>query len=430
MWHDAPFRTGIPTHVHLGTALSLGTVGTARHGTARARHGTARHGTTWHGVSGVCLPPSLSSKRIWNGVHDGPRNAMPALARSPYVGPRLCHFCHVELSPNPQRGSPSHARNLCNFGFWFILGVCFLSGGFLAGGLLNPRIATGLVAMRPTGGYKNLGDRQTDAFRTNPDNMKPAERLGIRTRSWEFVEACIQRLILDTLYKYGHLSVLSNHAVELNREEFEQARSADDFLRTNSASIDTTAPQGMCPYVHHQSWLLFLFVRCPRRPPARSAPRGRMDSNQLRDIQVEFRPGFRICFTIGALTWAGVFVTFAFSLRGPPQPRSPIGLNTMPDCAPILRNLKRKCIIFLSTSAHSPNLLDRDETKQTLSTARASSWRVYGYIPVLTYLGISDICRSVPSCFVFDIYLWVGHVREHVPSPPALKVAELELVLC
>ena len=52
--------------------------------------------------------------------------------------------------------------------------------------------------------------------------MKAAERLGIRTRSREFIEARIQRLILDTLYKYGHLSVLSDHAVELIREESEQ----------------------------------------------------------------------------------------------------------------------------------------------------------------------------------------------------------------
>ena len=109
--------------------------------------------------------------------------------------------------------------------------------------------------------------------------MKAAERLGIRTRSREFIEARVQRLILDTLYKYSHLSVFSDHAVELIREESEQARSADDFLRTNLASIDTTAAQEMSLYVHHQSWLPSLFVGCPRRPPARSAPRGRMDSN-------------------------------------------------------------------------------------------------------------------------------------------------------
>ena len=49
---------------------------------------------------------------------------------------------------------------------------------------------------------------------------------------------------------------------------------------------------------------------------------------------------------IGPLSWGGVLVPFAFPPRSPPQPRSPIGLNSMPDCAPILGNLKRKCIIF------------------------------------------------------------------------------------
>ena len=44
---------------------------------------------------GVCLLPSPASKRIRNGARDGPRNAMPELARSPPVGPRFCHFCHV-----------------------------------------------------------------------------------------------------------------------------------------------------------------------------------------------------------------------------------------------------------------------------------------------------------------------------------------------
>ena len=101
----------------------------------------------------------------------------------------------------------------------------------------------------------------------------------VRRRSPEFVEARIQRLLLDTLYKYGHLrvSILSDHAVELIREESEQARSADDFLRTNSASIDTTAAQEMCLFVHHQSWLLSLFVTRPTQPPSRSAPRGPTD---------------------------------------------------------------------------------------------------------------------------------------------------------
>ena len=77
-----------------------------------------------------------------------------------------------------------------------------------------------------------------------------------------------------TLYKYGHLSVLSDHAVELIHEESEQARSANDVQRTKSASIDTTAAQEMCLFVHQQSRLLSLFVGCPRSPVSRSAPQG------------------------------------------------------------------------------------------------------------------------------------------------------------
>ena len=64
------------------------------------------------------------------------------------------------------------------------------------------------------------------------------------------------------------------------------------------------------------------------------------------DARVGVCPGVWICSRIGPLTWGGVFVTFAFPPRTSPQPRSPIGLNSMPDCAPILGNLKRKCIIF------------------------------------------------------------------------------------
>ena len=56
----------------------------------------------------VYPPPSLPSKRIRNRARDGPRNAMPELA--PPVGPRFCHLCHVESSPTPRRGSPSHGR--------------------------------------------------------------------------------------------------------------------------------------------------------------------------------------------------------------------------------------------------------------------------------------------------------------------------------
>ena len=59
---------------------------------------------------GVYPPPSLSSKRIRNRARDGPRNAMPELARSPPVGPRFCPIGPVVFPPTPRRGSPSHGR--------------------------------------------------------------------------------------------------------------------------------------------------------------------------------------------------------------------------------------------------------------------------------------------------------------------------------
>ena len=52
-------------------------------------------GSTVYPHRWVYLPPSLASKRIRNGARDGPRNAMPELAQSPPVGPRIYHFYHV-----------------------------------------------------------------------------------------------------------------------------------------------------------------------------------------------------------------------------------------------------------------------------------------------------------------------------------------------
>ena len=52
-------------------------------------------------AEGVCFLPSLPSKVIWNGAQDRPRNAMPALARSPYVGPRVCPVGPVVFYPTP-----------------------------------------------------------------------------------------------------------------------------------------------------------------------------------------------------------------------------------------------------------------------------------------------------------------------------------------
>jgi len=157
--------------------------------------------------------------------------------------------------------------------------------------------------------------------------MSLRDRLNVRPRSRAFIEARTQRLLLDTLYKYGHHCVLSDHAVELIREEIEQGRSGDPISASIPASIDTTTAEVSCYYVDHQSWLLSLFFTQPTRAPQRSAPRGRMELISLHDHRRAFRPEFRICSPIGPLTWGGVFVTFAFPPRGTPQPRSPKGLT-------------------------------------------------------------------------------------------------------
>ena len=124
----------------------------------------------------------------------------------------------------------------------------------------------------------------------------------------------------------------------------------------------------MSSYVHHQSPLAPLFAGCPRRPNPRSAPRGPIDHHLLRDYQDTFRPECPICSRIGPLCWGGVFIMFAFPPRGTPQPRSPMGPRTMPDCAPISGKLKRKCIIFfIHVCSELKFILDRDGKKQTPS---------------------------------------------------------------
>ena len=65
-----------------------------------------------------------------------------------------------------------------------------------------------------------------------------------------------------------------------------------------------------------------------------------MDLISLRDVQAAWSSRSRILFPWEGMQWASVPVKFPFPPRSPPQPRSPIGLNTMPDCAPILGNLK------------------------------------------------------------------------------------------
>ena len=158
--------------------------------------------------------------------------------------------------------------------------------------------------------------------------MKAAERLGIRTRSRAFVEARIRRLILDTLDKYGQLSVLSDHAVELNREESEQARSADDFLQTNSALIDTSSPPDLSSYMHHQSPPASLFARCPQKTPrAFSPPEAKWVQFNCATTKPHFGPGFGYVPPLGLIRGLGCLLCSYSHREAPHSPSPPSGLT-------------------------------------------------------------------------------------------------------
>ena len=140
------------------------------------------------------------------------------------------------------------------------------------GAAVPARLSSPMDALGYVGHGKGPWDATTYDFRENfvlpplaPAPLAvffpaPMSAHNVRRRSPEFVEARTQRLLLDTLFKYGHPCVLSDHAVELIREEIEQARSGDPISETISASIDTTSTKIFPSYVHHQSWLLSLFV--------------------------------------------------------------------------------------------------------------------------------------------------------------------------
>ena len=58
-----------------------------------------------------------------------------------------------------------------------------------------------------TGGINLRDDRQIQFFATLTDNMKPAERLGCRTRSREFIEARVLQLLMDTCCHHAEARV-------------------------------------------------------------------------------------------------------------------------------------------------------------------------------------------------------------------------------
>jgi hypothetical protein len=128
--------------------------------------------------------------------------------------------------------------------------------------------------------YKNLADRPNRPLVTSSDSTESAELLHVRTQSRAFVEARVRRLLLDTLYEHGQLSVLSDHTVELNWADLEPRRSGDLIPETISVSINTMCqPSGIaCSHVSSKPHRDFAgLLACPPAPRNPFSPRGRMD---------------------------------------------------------------------------------------------------------------------------------------------------------
>ena len=110
---------------------------------------------------------------------------------------------------------------------------------------------------------------------------------------------------------------------------------------------------------------------------------------------------------------------FAFPPRTPPQPRSPIGLNSMPDCAPILGNLKRKCIIFFIHVCSEPKFTGwgRHQTDPSISwgaTACSGSHPARVVFRRLIVLVLETICQITRG--VFNGCVIAEHVHERICS--------------
>ena len=80
-------------------------------------------------------------------------------------------------------------------------------------------------------------------------------------------------------------------------------------LKTMSALIDTSRLQDLYMFscVSHQSSTSPVSLSFSQHPEIRSAARGRMDFVSLCDVQAASRPGSRMPFPIGPLSWGVVF---------------------------------------------------------------------------------------------------------------------------
>jgi len=77
----------------------------------------------------------------------------------------------------------------------------------VARNILNRIVSSGSYPTRPGIWYKFHADRPKPHLRTTPDSMSLRDRLNVRPRSREFIEARVLRLLMDTCYHHAEACV-------------------------------------------------------------------------------------------------------------------------------------------------------------------------------------------------------------------------------
>ena len=78
---------------------------------------------------------------------------------------------------------------------------------FVARNILNRIVSSGSYPTRPGIWYKFHADRPKPHLRTTPDSMSLRDRLNVRPRSREFIEARVLRLLMDTCCHHAEARV-------------------------------------------------------------------------------------------------------------------------------------------------------------------------------------------------------------------------------
>ena len=77
----------------------------------------------------------------------------------------------------------------------------------MARNILNRIVSSGSYPTRPGIWYKFHADRPKPHLRTTPGSMSLRDRLNVRPRSREFIEARVLRLLMDTCYHHAEACV-------------------------------------------------------------------------------------------------------------------------------------------------------------------------------------------------------------------------------